>query len=174
MQSYSVHIQSGKTTKDLWNVVQGQHESLRAYIKHFSKAISEISGLDNGTKREALKKGLRHKSLFKNEICARYPPTIQDALHRAKGFIELEEENERVERDLARTRDEVAKTREEKQKMFRRERPQPQCKAERRVERSTRRDHKRPLSPPKLQRPNLLCQVVTVLNLKLDLKHLSC
>ncbi|GMN59018.1 hypothetical protein TIFTF001_028110 [Ficus carica] len=94
MRSYSVHIQSGKTTKDLW-VVQGPHESLRAYIKCFSKAISEISGLDDGTAREALKKGLRHKSLFKNKICARYPHTIQDAMHRAKGFIELEEENER-------------------------------------------------------------------------------
>ncbi|GMN75299.1 hypothetical protein TIFTF001_056402 [Ficus carica] len=98
---YSVHIQSGKTTKDLWGVVQGPHESLRAYIKRFSKAISEISGLDDGTAREALKKGLRHKSLFKNDICTRYPSTIQDALHRVKGFIELEEENERVDRDLA-------------------------------------------------------------------------
>ncbi|GMN63815.1 hypothetical protein TIFTF001_032908 [Ficus carica] len=109
MRSYSVHIQSRKMTKDLWGVIQGPHESLRAYIKRFSKAISEISGLDDGTAREALKKGLRHRSLFKNEICARYPPTIQDALHRAKGFIELEEENERVERDLARTREELSK-----------------------------------------------------------------
>ncbi|GMN30912.1 hypothetical protein TIFTF001_048137 [Ficus carica] len=33
-----------------------------------------------------------------------------------KDFIELEEENERVERDLARTRDEVAKAREERKK----------------------------------------------------------
>ena len=113
MRSYSVHIQSGKTTKDLWSVVQGPHKSLRAYIKRFNKVISEISGLDDGTARKALKKGLRHKSLFKNEICARYPPTIEDALHKAKGFIELEEENERVERDLSRTRDEIAKAREE-------------------------------------------------------------
>ena len=75
-------------------MVQGPHELFRAYIKHFSKAISEISGLDDGTAREMLKKGLRHKSLFKNEICARFSPTIQDAMHRAKGFIELEEENE--------------------------------------------------------------------------------
>ncbi|GMN51816.1 hypothetical protein TIFTF001_020968 [Ficus carica] len=60
MRSYSVHIQSGNTTKDLWGVVQGPHESFRTYIKHFSKAISEISGLDDGTVGEALKKGLRH------------------------------------------------------------------------------------------------------------------
>ncbi|GMN71213.1 hypothetical protein TIFTF001_053364 [Ficus carica] len=126
MRSYSVHIQSGKTTKDLWGVIQGPHESLRAYIKRFSKAISEISGLDDGTAREALKKGLRHRSLFKNDICARYPPTIQDALHRAKGFIELEEENERVERDLARTREELSKARDEREKNFRRERPRQQ------------------------------------------------
>ncbi|GMN60132.1 hypothetical protein TIFTF001_029207 [Ficus carica] len=90
-------------------VMRRPHESLHAYIKRFSKAISEISGLDDGTVREALKKGLRHKSLFKNEICARYPPTIQDAMHRAKGFIELEEENERADRDLARMREKVAK-----------------------------------------------------------------
>ncbi|GMN27998.1 hypothetical protein TIFTF001_044184 [Ficus carica] len=149
MRSYSVHIQSGKTTKDLWGVIQGPHESLRAYIKRFSKAISEISGLDDGTAREALKKGLRHRSLFKNEICARYPPTIQDALHRAKGFIELEEENERVERDLARTREELSKARDEREKNFRRERPRQQRPTEKRVERTTRRDRKRPFSPPK-------------------------
>ncbi|GMN23352.1 hypothetical protein TIFTF001_051302 [Ficus carica] len=124
MRSYSVHIQSGKTTKDLW-------------------------GLDDGTTREALKKGLRHRSLFKNKICARYPPTIQDALHRAKGFIELEEENERVECDLARTRDELSKSREERAKSFRRERSRPQRRTEHRVERTTRRDQKRSLSPPK-------------------------
>ncbi|GMN27087.1 hypothetical protein TIFTF001_044075 [Ficus carica] len=149
LRCYSVHIQSGKTTKDLWGVIQGPHESLRAYIKRFSKAISEISGLDDGTAREALKKGLRHRSLFKNEICARYPPTIQDALHRAKGFIELEEENERVERDLARTREELSKARDEREKNFKRERPRQQRRTENRVERSSRRDRKRPLSPPK-------------------------
>ncbi|GMN65353.1 hypothetical protein TIFTF001_034423 [Ficus carica] len=149
MRSYSVHIQSEKTTKDLWAVVQGPYESLCAYIKRFSKAISEISGLDDGTAREALKKGLRHKSLFKNEICARYPPTIQDAMHRAKGFIKLEEENERVERDLARTREEVAKARDEREKTFRRERQCPARRTEHLEERTTRRDHKRPFSPPK-------------------------
>ncbi|GMN19954.1 hypothetical protein TIFTF001_047019 [Ficus carica] len=149
MRSYSVHIQSGKTTKDLWGVIQGPHESLRAYIKRFSKAISEISGLDDGTAREALKKGLRHRSLFKNEICARYPPTIQDALHRAKGFIELEEENERVERDLTRTQEELSKARDKREKSFRRERPRQQRPTEKRGERSSRRDRKRPFSPPK-------------------------
>ncbi|GMN22471.1 hypothetical protein TIFTF001_043528 [Ficus carica] len=118
MRSYSVHIQSGKTTKDLWGVIQGPHESLCAYIKRFSKAISEISGLDDGTVREALKKGLRHR-------------------------------NERVERDLARTRDELSKAREERAKTFRRERSRPQRRTEHRVERTTRRDQKRPLSPPK-------------------------
>ncbi|GMN66985.1 hypothetical protein TIFTF001_036046 [Ficus carica] len=61
MRSYSIHIRSGKTTKDLWSVVQGPHESLRAYIKRFSKAISEILGLDDGKAREAPKKCLRHK-----------------------------------------------------------------------------------------------------------------
>ena len=43
MRSYSVHIQSGKTTKDMWGVVQGPHESLQACIKHFSKLISDTS-----------------------------------------------------------------------------------------------------------------------------------
>ncbi|GMN56293.1 hypothetical protein TIFTF001_025413 [Ficus carica] len=149
MRSYSIHIQSEKTTKDLWSVIQGPHESLRAYIKRFSKAISKISGLDDGTTREALKKDLRHRSLFKNEICARYPPTIQDALHRAKGFIELEEENKRVDRDLARTREEVAKAREKRERAFRHELPRPARRAEHRVERNTRCEYKRPLSPPK-------------------------
>ncbi|GMN70321.1 hypothetical protein TIFTF001_039363 [Ficus carica] len=83
-KSYSVHIQSGKTTTNLWGVVQGPNEMLHAYIRCFSEAISEISGLDNGTARKALNKGMRHMSLFKNEICAKYPLTIQDAIHRGK------------------------------------------------------------------------------------------
>ncbi|GMN65633.1 hypothetical protein TIFTF001_034686 [Ficus carica] len=97
-------------------------EFMRSYSR-FSKAISEISGLDDGTAREALKK--------------------------ANGFIKLEEENERVERDLARTRDELSKARDDRAKTFRREHQRPQCRTEHRVERTTRRDHKRPLSPPK-------------------------
>ena len=77
MRSYAVHIQSKKIMKDLWGLVQWPNETLRAYIRRFSKAIYEISGLNDGTAREALKKGLRHMSLFKNEICAKYRPTIQ-------------------------------------------------------------------------------------------------
>ncbi|GMN47594.1 hypothetical protein TIFTF001_016781 [Ficus carica] len=163
MRSYLIHIQSEKTTKDLWGVIQEPHESLHAYIKRFSKAISEISGLDDGTARETLKKGLRHKSLFKNEICMRYPPTIQDAMHRAKGFIELEEENERVERDLARTREEVTKAREEREKNFRCKRPRTARHTEHQGERTSKHDHKCPFSPPKyalgISPPELIAQL---------------
>ena len=94
-------------------LVQGPNETLHAYIKRFSKAMSKISGLDDGMVKEVLKKGMRHVSLFKKKIRARYPPTIQDAMHRAEGFIDLEEENERIERELARTRGEVTKAHEE-------------------------------------------------------------
>ncbi|GMN44746.1 hypothetical protein TIFTF001_013941 [Ficus carica] len=147
MRSYFVHIQSEKTTKDLWGVVQGPNEMLRAYIKRYRKAIYEISGLDDETVRKVLKKDLRHMSLFKNEIYARYPPTIQDAMHRAKGFMDLEEENERVEQELERTREEVTKAREER--TTRREhtqtpRPNESCDV-----RSSKCEQKRPLSPPK-------------------------
>ena len=82
-------------------MVQGPNKMLRAYIRCFSKAISEISRLDNGTAIEALKKDLRHMSILKNKICAKFPLTIQDTMHRAKGFIELEKENECIERELA-------------------------------------------------------------------------
>lgn len=71
-----MHIQSGKTTKDLWEVVQGPNKTLRIYFKCFIKVILEISGLDDGTTGEVLKKGLKHMSLFKNEICSMYLPTI--------------------------------------------------------------------------------------------------
>ena len=47
-----------------------------------------------------LKKDQRHMSLYKNEICTKYPFIIQDAMHRAKGFIDLEEENECFELEL--------------------------------------------------------------------------
>lgn len=89
---------------------------LLAYIRRFSIAISEIFGLDYGTERKGLKKGLRHMSFFKNKLCTKYMSTIQDAMHRVKGFIDLEEENECVERELARTREELTKAHEERVK----------------------------------------------------------
>ena len=36
-------------------------------------------------------------------------------MHRAQGFIDLEEENERIERELARTQEEVTKARVERE-----------------------------------------------------------
>ena len=81
-------------------MVYGSNEILRVDIKHFSKAILENFGLDDGTAREALKKGQKHMSVFKNKICSKYPPTIQNTFHRAKGFIDLEEKNEHVKREL--------------------------------------------------------------------------
>ncbi|GMN64910.1 hypothetical protein TIFTF001_033981 [Ficus carica] len=69
-------------------------------------------------------------------------------MHLVKGFIELEEENEQVERDIARTREEVTKAREEQEKTFRRKRTRPARRTEHREERTARRDHKRPFSPP--------------------------
>ncbi|GMN24072.1 hypothetical protein TIFTF001_040532, partial [Ficus carica] len=47
------------------------------------------------------------------------------------------------------TREELSKARDEREKNFRRERQRQQRPTEKRVERSTRRDRKRPFSPPK-------------------------
>ncbi|GMN28335.1 hypothetical protein TIFTF001_041154 [Ficus carica] len=47
------------------------------------------------------------------------------------------------------TREELSKARNEREKSFRRERPHQQRPTEKRVERSSRRDRKRPFSPPK-------------------------
>lgn len=50
-------------------------------------------------------------SLFKNKICSKYLPTIQNTLHWAKGFIDLE----MCRAELARTREEVIKDCEERE-----------------------------------------------------------
>ena len=52
-------------------------------------------------------------SLFKIEICFKYSPTIQNAIHRDKGFTDLEKENECVEHELSYTREKVMKVPEE-------------------------------------------------------------
>ena len=88
-----------------------------------------------------LKKGLRHKSFFENEICARYPPTIQ--------FIELEEENERVEHDITQTREEIAKARKEYERTFRHERARTTWRNEPREEWTSRPKYKRSFLPSK-------------------------
>lgn len=80
-------------------------EPLKSYIDRFNAALSKITGLDDGAMREALKKGLLLKSKFKDSICSDYPKSIRSALNRAKGFIDLEEENLQIERELAHSRE---------------------------------------------------------------------
>ena len=98
MDNYSVHIQSGRTTGDLWTIIQNPTEPLRSYIKRLTRTLSELSKYEDGVALEALKQGLLHKSPFKAHIC-RFPPIdVQAALILARGFCDCEDEDRRVER----------------------------------------------------------------------------
>lgn len=54
-----------------------------------------------------MKKGLLHKSKFKDNICSDYPKSIHNAWNGTKDFIELIEENLKVAREPARSREQM-------------------------------------------------------------------
>ncbi|EXB67285.1 hypothetical protein L484_025767 [Morus notabilis] len=145
--NYAIDIESGKTTKDLWGVVQRVGEPLKSYIDRFNVALSKITGLDDGAAREALKKGLLHKSKFKDSICSDYPKSIRSALNRAKGFIDLEEEDLQIEWELARSREQNRDPANRQTRQDWRDRSRLMRRESNQDDRS-RKEYKRPLSPP--------------------------
>ncbi|XP_024009296.1 uncharacterized protein LOC112084401 [Eutrema salsugineum] len=98
LKQYSMYITQETSDADLWSITQGQTESLKKFIDRFKAVVSKIDGVSDRSALEALKRSLWYESCFREEMTLNPPPTIQDALHRASGFIKLEEDIRASER----------------------------------------------------------------------------
>ncbi|KAG7585762.1 Ribonuclease H domain [Arabidopsis thaliana x Arabidopsis arenosa] len=92
LKQYSMFMEKATSDADLWNLTQGQNESLRKYIAKFKEVIAKIPGVSHAAALSALRNGLSHESRFREEIIVNRPSTIQDALFRATNWMEAEEE----------------------------------------------------------------------------------
>ncbi|KAG7567966.1 Retrotransposon gag domain [Arabidopsis thaliana x Arabidopsis arenosa] len=92
LKQYSMFMEKATSDADLWNLTQGQNESLRKYIAKFKEVIAKIPGVSHAAALSALRNGLWHESRFREEIVVNRPSTIQDALFRATNWMEAEEE----------------------------------------------------------------------------------
>ncbi|XP_013624296.1 PREDICTED: uncharacterized protein LOC106330368 [Brassica oleracea var. oleracea] len=91
LKHYSLFIQQSATNADLWTLAQEPTKTLRSYIDKFRAIVSRITVLDKAAVL-ALRNGLWHESPFREEIMKYKPQTLEDALHRAITFIEIEED----------------------------------------------------------------------------------
>ncbi|KAG7579148.1 Retrotransposon gag domain [Arabidopsis thaliana x Arabidopsis arenosa] len=92
LKQYSMFMEKATSDADLWNLTQGQNESLRKDIAKFKEVIAKISGVSHAAALSALRNGLWHESRFREEIIVNCPSTIQDSLFRATNWMEAEEE----------------------------------------------------------------------------------
>ena len=91
LENYSANINKGITPSELYTIIQQPDESLRNYIKRFSKAVTENPNCDDTIALFALKKGLLPESAFLNKVYNHKAKMIGEALVSARGLIEAEE-----------------------------------------------------------------------------------
>lgn len=91
LKHYSMFIQKEASNADLWTLAQGQKESLRAFIERFKKVVSRVKVADDAA-IAALRNALWYESRFRDDLMLNTPPTLEDVMHIATIFIEVEEE----------------------------------------------------------------------------------
>ncbi|KAG7583777.1 Reverse transcriptase domain [Arabidopsis suecica] len=91
LKHYSPLIENQTTNADLWSLSQGPKEPLRLFIDRFKNIITKITVPDEAA-IVALRNAVWYDSRFRDDITLHAPSTLEDALHRASRYIELEEE----------------------------------------------------------------------------------
>lgn len=111
LKHYSIYIQQSTSNADLWTLAQEPTESLRSFFAKFRAIVSRITVLDEAAVL-ALRNGFWHESKFRKELMKNKPPTLEDALHRANTFIEIEEDNAAFAKKYAATKKSSSKDKE--------------------------------------------------------------
>ena len=90
LENYSINIHIGATYEDFFLIIQEPNESLRGFIKRYSKAVVEIPNYNDTAALLTQKKGLLPKSNFLNKLCNKQIKTIVQDLAHAQASIEFE------------------------------------------------------------------------------------
>ncbi|KAG7564677.1 Retrotransposon gag domain [Arabidopsis suecica] len=91
LQHHSIFMVKGTSNADLWTMSQKDKEPLRKFIERFKKVVSSIAITEDAA-IAALRNACSYESRFREDLVITQPATLEDALHRANRFIEVEEE----------------------------------------------------------------------------------
>ncbi|KAG7556743.1 Retrotransposon gag domain [Arabidopsis suecica] len=91
LQHHSIFMVKGTSNADLWTMSQKDKEPLRKFIERFKKVVSSIAITDDAA-IAALRNACSYESRFREDLVITQPATLEDTLHRANRFIEVEEE----------------------------------------------------------------------------------
>ena len=86
-----MYIERGTTHADFWTMAQGPKEPLRTFIDRFKAVVSRIAVPDEAA-ISALRNAVSHESRFCDDLLLNRPVYLEDALHKATRYIEMEEE----------------------------------------------------------------------------------
>ncbi|KFK37431.1 hypothetical protein AALP_AA4G256200 [Arabis alpina] len=92
VKHYSLYLHDTASDSDLYDLEpQGSKETLRNYMDRFKAVLSKVSVSDSSA-ISALKQGLWHESEFRRDLVQHKAYRLDDVLHRASGFIRVEED----------------------------------------------------------------------------------
>ncbi|XP_024011113.1 uncharacterized protein LOC112086428 [Eutrema salsugineum] len=100
---FSMFIGQKTRNSELWEISQGENESLRDFMARFKQIVAHCT-VDDEAALEALYQKTWYKSPFHNELRRNRPLTLEDALHKSNIFIAEEEEEAVKDRQYSTTK----------------------------------------------------------------------
>ncbi|XP_075473861.1 uncharacterized protein LOC142504905 [Primulina tabacum] len=113
LQQFSSNKKYKKTAFSLFEVKQGQDETLRAYIKRFNRVALDVPSCAPETKTTAFMQGLWERDFFRS-VTKKLPENFEDLLSRAEKYINMEEAQNQKREALKRSRGDRAVRPEER------------------------------------------------------------